>query len=57
MGQGLIERFTRDPARFKDALEIMTVMCKDFWTTVFKKQTDNLKTNHQGMYVLQNDIL
>jgi hypothetical protein len=28
-------------------------VCKDFWTCVFKKQIDNLRTNHQGVYVLQ----
>ncbi|CAO2586780.1 Trafficking protein particle complex subunit 6B [Lemmus lemmus] len=25
----------------------MKFICKDFWTTVFKKQIDNLRTNHQ----------
>ncbi|PIN96819.1 hypothetical protein AB205_0041750 [Aquarana catesbeiana] len=47
VGQGLIERFTKDTARFKDELDIMKFVCKDFWTTVFKKQIDNLRTNHQ----------
>ncbi|XP_073924216.1 trafficking protein particle complex subunit 6B isoform X8 [Castor canadensis] len=47
VGQGLIERFTKDTARFKDELDIMKFICKDFWTTVFKKQIDNLRTNHQ----------
>ncbi|KAL2789990.1 trafficking protein particle complex subunit 6B isoform 1 [Daubentonia madagascariensis] len=55
VGQGLIERFTRDTARFKDELDIMKFICKDFWTTVFKKQIDNLRTNHQGIYVLQDN--
>lgn len=40
-------RFTKDTARFKDELDIMKFICKDFWTTVFKKQIDNLRTNHQ----------
>ncbi|XP_044517646.1 trafficking protein particle complex subunit 6B-like isoform X2 [Gracilinanus agilis] len=52
VGQGLIERFTKDTARFKDELDIMKFICKDFWTTVFKKQIDNLRTNHQGIYYL-----
>ncbi|XP_012867688.1 PREDICTED: trafficking protein particle complex subunit 6B [Dipodomys ordii] len=55
VGQGLIERFTKDTARFKDELDIMKFVCKDFWTTVFRKQIDNLRTNHQGIYVLQDN--
>ncbi|KAM9429999.1 trafficking protein particle complex subunit 6b isoform 3-T3 [Salvelinus alpinus] len=47
VGQGLIERFTKDTARFKDELDVMKFICKDFWTCVFKKQIDNLRTNHQ----------
>ncbi|XP_027693162.1 trafficking protein particle complex subunit 6B-like [Vombatus ursinus] len=49
VGQGLLERFTKDSSRFKDELNIMKFICKDFWTTVFKKQIDNLRTNHQGI--------
>ena len=48
VGQRLIERFTKDTARFTDAVEILKTICKDFWTIVFKKQIGNLKTNHQG---------
>nr|XP_009913642.1 PREDICTED: trafficking protein particle complex subunit 6B isoform X3 [Haliaeetus albicilla] len=47
--------FTKDTARFKDELDIMKFICKDFWTTVFRKQIDNLRTNHQGIYVLQDN--
>ncbi|XP_029362314.1 trafficking protein particle complex subunit 6b isoform X2 [Echeneis naucrates] len=47
VGQGLIERMTKDTVRFKDELDIMKFICKDFWTCVFKKQIDNLRTNHQ----------
>ncbi|KAF7658415.1 hypothetical protein LDENG_00013310 [Lucifuga dentata] len=54
VGQGLVERLTKDTARFKDELDIMKFICKDFWTCVFKKQIDNLRTNHQGIYVLQD---
>ncbi|CAD5113175.1 DgyrCDS2364 [Dimorphilus gyrociliatus] len=52
VGQGMIDRFTKDSPRFKDELDIMKFICKDFWTAVFKKQVDNLRTNHQGVYVL-----
>uniref|UniRef100_A0A3Q3WWU8 Trafficking protein particle complex subunit 6B n=1 Tax=Mola mola TaxID=94237 RepID=A0A3Q3WWU8_MOLML len=55
IGQGLIERLTKNTARFKDELDIMKFICKDFWTSVFKKQIDNLRTNHQGIYVLQDN--
>ncbi|XP_043930160.1 trafficking protein particle complex subunit 6B isoform X3 [Protopterus annectens] len=55
IGQGNIERFTKDTARFKDELDIMKFICKDFWTSVFRKQIDNLRTNHQGIYVLQDN--
>uniref|UniRef100_A0A8C6QDB4 Trafficking protein particle complex 6B n=1 Tax=Nannospalax galili TaxID=1026970 RepID=A0A8C6QDB4_NANGA len=51
VGQGLTERLTKDTARFKDELDIMKFICKDFWTTVFKKQIDNLRTNHQSIYL------
>lgn len=30
VGQRLIERFTEDTARFKDALDIIKIICKDF---------------------------
>lgn len=30
----------------------MKFVCKEFWSSVFKKQIDNLRTNHQGVYVL-----
>ncbi|XP_068693095.1 trafficking protein particle complex subunit 6b-like [Montipora capricornis] len=55
VGQRLVERFTKDSPRFKDELEIMKYICKDFWTAVYKKQIDNLRTNHQGTYVLQDN--
>lgn len=33
----------------------MKFICTDFWMSIFKKQIDNLRTNHQGVYVLQDD--
>ena len=30
-----------------DALEIIKFMCKELWLAVFKKQVDNLRTNHR----------
>uniref|UniRef100_A0A3Q0SKE4 Trafficking protein particle complex subunit 6B n=1 Tax=Amphilophus citrinellus TaxID=61819 RepID=A0A3Q0SKE4_AMPCI len=50
-----IFRLTRDSPSFKDELDIMKFICKDFWTKVFRRQVDNLRTNHQGTYVLQDN--
>uniref|UniRef100_A0A0B7A0W2 Trafficking protein particle complex subunit 6B n=1 Tax=Arion vulgaris TaxID=1028688 RepID=A0A0B7A0W2_9EUPU len=55
VGQSLIERFTKECSRFKDELDTMKFLCKDFWNLVYKKQIDNLRTNHQGVYVLQDN--
>ncbi|KAM0012919.1 putative transport protein particle (TRAPP) component [Helianthus debilis subsp. tardiflorus] len=33
--------------RFTDHLEAIKFLCKDFWSELFKKQIDNLKTNHR----------
>ena len=35
--------------RFSDHLEAIKFICKDFWSELFKKQIDNLKTNHRVM--------
>ncbi|XP_062872750.1 trafficking protein particle complex subunit 6B, like [Trichomycterus rosablanca] len=55
VGQGLIERCTKDYPSFKDDLDMIKFICKDFWNGIFKKQIDNLRTNHQGTYVLQDN--
>ena len=47
VGLGLSERFSRDRPRFTDHLDAIKFLCKDIWTIVFKKQIDNLKTNHR----------
>ncbi len=54
-GYRLIEKLTRESPKFKDELDLMKFVCKDFWTCVFRKQIDNLRTNHQGVYVLQDN--
>merc|ERR1711881_236735 len=53
-GYRLIEKLTGEYPKFKDELDLMKFICKDFWTCVFRKQIDNLRTNHQGVYVLQD---
>ncbi|MCJ1329929.1 Trafficking protein particle complex subunit 33 [Thelotrema lepadinum] len=52
VGQGLVERFSRDRPRFTDNLDVIKFLCKDLWILLFRKQIDNLKTNHRGVYVL-----
>ena len=55
VGQALIEKFTKDQARFKDELDLMKFVCKDFWVSLFSKQIDNLRTNRQGVYILNDN--
>lgn len=30
-----------------DTLDVIKFLCKDMWTLLFRKQIDNLKTNHR----------
>lgn len=39
--------FSRDRPRFNDTLDVIKFLCKDLWSLVFRKQVDNLKTNHR----------
>ena len=55
VGQSLIEKFTKDTPRFKDELDLMKFICKDFWVMLFSKQIDNLRTNRQGVYILNDN--
>lgn len=43
----LVCSFARDRPRFTDNLDVIKFLCKDLWTVLFKKQIDNLKTNHR----------
>jgi hypothetical protein len=52
VGQRLAERIARDKMRFKDNLEMIKFLCKDFWSAVYNKNIDNLRTNHRGVFVL-----
>ncbi|AQK43355.1 Transport protein particle component, Bet3 containing protein [Zea mays] len=49
VGHQLSERYTMERPRFSDHLEAIKFICKDFWSELFKKQIDNLKTNHRVM--------
>ncbi|KAI8812403.1 NO signaling/Golgi transport ligand-binding domain-containing protein [Cladochytrium replicatum] len=55
VGVSIVERITRDRPRFADNLDVVKFICKDFWVAIFKKQIDNLKTNHRGVYVLTDN--
>ncbi|KAJ1960058.1 hypothetical protein H4R35_007581, partial [Dimargaris xerosporica] len=55
IGQRLAERYTKDRPRFTDTLDIVKFICKDIWIKLFHKQVDNLKTNHRGVYILQDN--
>ncbi|KAH7543172.1 hypothetical protein FEM48_Zijuj02G0155100 [Ziziphus jujuba var. spinosa] len=55
VGHQLSERYTMERPRFNDHLEAIKFICKDFWSELFKKQIDNLKTNHRGTFVLQDN--
>merc|ERR1712093_483350 len=46
---------SRDRPRFTDTLDVIKFLCKDLWMLVFRKQIDNLKTNHRGVYVLTDN--
>lgn len=54
-GFRIIEKLTKEWPRFKDELDTMKFICTDFWASINKKQIDNLRTNHQGVYVLQDN--
>jgi hypothetical protein len=51
----IIPRFSRDAPRPTTPLDIIKFLCKDLWTLLFRKQIDNLKTNHRGIYVLTDN--
>ncbi|XP_063931652.1 trafficking protein particle complex subunit 6b-like [Zophobas morio] len=34
------------------SLEVMKILCKDFWLRLFNKQVDNLRTNHRGIFII-----
>ncbi|XP_043469785.1 trafficking protein particle complex subunit 6b [Leptopilina heterotoma] len=55
VGYRIIERLTREWPRFKDELDTIKFICTDFWTSLYQKQIDNLRTNHHGTYMLQDN--
>ncbi|XP_039768185.1 trafficking protein particle complex subunit 6A isoform X2 [Ornithorhynchus anatinus] len=55
VGQSLAERLPREAGLFREELDALKFLCKELWGAVFRKQIDNLRTNHQGTYVLQDN--
>lgn len=54
VGQGLVERFSTSKPRPHTPLDSIKFICKDLWILLFRKQIDNLKTNHRGIFVLSD---
>ncbi|KDQ52966.1 hypothetical protein JAAARDRAFT_61552 [Jaapia argillacea MUCL 33604] len=55
VGANICERLCRDRGLFTDTLDMIKFICKDLWATCWDKQVDNLRTNHRGVYVLQDN--
>ncbi|KAF9071481.1 transport protein particle component [Rhodocollybia butyracea] len=55
VGSNFSERLCRDRALFTETLDAIKFICKDIWVACWDKQVDNLRTNHRGVYVLQDN--
>jgi hypothetical protein len=55
VGLGLVEKLSQYSARPTTPLDMIKFICKDLWLVVFRKQIDNLKTNHRGTFVLTDN--
>lgn len=49
----LDSRYTWDKPRLSENLDVIKFLCKEFWSKVFQKQIDNLKTNHRVMPIIK----
>ncbi|EKX42759.1 trafficking protein particle complex subunit 6 [Guillardia theta CCMP2712] len=54
VGQKLVERYVKEKPILENDLAVITFLCKDFWTEVYGKQMDKLRTNHKGVFELQD---
>jgi hypothetical protein len=48
----LCNSFSANRPRPQTPLDSIKFVCKDLWPLLFRKQIDNLKTNHRGVFVL-----
>jgi len=55
VGANFAERLCRDKPLFTETLDAIKFICKDIWSACWEKQVDNLRTNHRGVYVLQDN--
>ncbi|KAF8879927.1 NO signaling/Golgi transport ligand-binding domain-containing protein [Infundibulicybe gibba] len=55
VGANFAERLCRDRPLFSETLDAIKFICKDIWAACWDKQVDNLRTNHRGVYVLQDN--
>ncbi|RDB27291.1 Trafficking protein particle complex subunit 6B [Hypsizygus marmoreus] len=55
VGANFTERLCRDRPLFSETLDAIKFVCKDIWAACWEKQVDNLRTNHRGIYVLQDN--
>ncbi|KAI1789158.1 transport protein particle component [Ganoderma leucocontextum] len=55
VGANMAERLCHDRGLFSDTLDVIKFICKDLWNVCWEKQVDNLRTNHRGVYVLQDN--
>ncbi|KAK7453360.1 hypothetical protein VKT23_011624 [Stygiomarasmius scandens] len=55
VGANFAERLCRDRSLFTETLDVVKFICKDLWAACWDKQVDNLRTNHRGVYVLQDN--
>ncbi|KAH0838892.1 NO signaling/Golgi transport ligand-binding domain-containing protein [Lanmaoa asiatica] len=54
-GGNFVERLCRDRPLFGDSLDAIKFVCKELWVSCWDKQVDNLRTNHRGVFVLQDN--
>ncbi|KAF8837247.1 hypothetical protein BDN67DRAFT_973225 [Paxillus ammoniavirescens] len=55
VGGSFVERLCRDRPLFGDSLDAIKFVCKELWVSCWDKQVDNLRTNHRGVFVLQDN--
>jgi len=55
VGANFTERLCKDKLLFTETLDAVKFICKDIWVACWEKQVDNLRTNHRGVYVLQDN--
>ena len=41
--------------RVLEQLELFKFVCKEFWTSIFRKPVDNLRTNHLNVFILHDN--